>query len=84
MRSFPGSVATKSGNEAIKEWSENECGASKMASLLSFRVLPPYWSLASRRTLFVGACLGAKAKVQTDPVQQLFIDKLQVGHAKRR
>ena len=36
------------------------------------------WSLVSRRALSTGAALSAKSQPTTDPVKQLFVDKIKV------
>ena len=57
---------------------------NKMASLVTRRLLSPYWTLTHSRALFVGVVMRAKTNTQRDPVQQLFLDKLQEYNTKSK
>jgi len=56
-----------------------------MAAVVLRRLLPPGWALSGSRTLFMGTSLGAnKTKAgESDPMQQLFLQKLNEYKAKK-
>ena len=57
-----------------------------MAAVVLRRLLPPGWALSGSRTLFMGTSLGANKNNKagdSDPMQQLFLQKLNEYKAKK-